>query len=585
MLRKAYLLGTAAAFAAASMSGIAGAQTVGTVYGNGASLPAPYFRQAADCYSVKTDLIFDGNPPVTVTVPDFNYTGAPAQDCAVTDYIANKQLVYKSTGSGVGIAAIFSHDPAKAGDISPVDGVQLFPMINYALSETSLGTNDVAAYNNGGTVQGVTVVAPGVTPGAGQYANPKETYGSLIQFPLLIAPVTIAYDPVYKKVRNGDGTITEYSFALRYARADGSGGLRLDQNGVCAIFNGDITNWGDARLKTLNGNHTLRDATDTGAFTVPLQIVGREDSSGTTSLWTRFLANACASYSGNAYADSSSRLPGVYVDSTGATRNTASPKDMVGAVWNKSTSNFGVSRTFYAGNDAEVVGKYTLANGNDGVAKYIDFTQNPGNSAGSLVRQGRIGYVGPDYVLPGVLYTQSNNYNLQTADVRNAAGSYRAPTATSVRAAYGAVLPPESDASGNYVANAACASGDVSASCRSQPQDWVQAASKTSALANPAGSLSYPIVGTSNMLLYSCYAAESSRTALINFLNFYEKSKTINDTTIGLLASAGFQPVPTAWRKAIIDTFVSSNDPNGTSLTLTRTGARTQCQGSGVIGG
>lgn len=584
MLRKAYLLGTAAAFVAGSMSVIAGAQTVDTVYGNGASLPAPYFRQAADCYSVKTDLIFDGNPPVLQTVPDFNFTGTPAQDCATTDYIANDKVVYKSTGSGGGIAAYFSHDPARAGDIDPADGVQLFPTINYALSETSLGTNDVAAYNNGGTVQGVTVVAPGVTPGTGQYRNPKEAYGAMVQFPLLIAPVTIAYDPVYKKIRNGDGSISEYSLNLRYPRADGSGGLRLSQAAVCAIFNGDIVNWGDSRLKALNGNRSFVDLSDPGSFTVPLQIVGREDSSGTTSLWTRFLANACASYSGNAYNDSTSRLPGVYVDSSGSTRTTSSPKDLVGAVWNKSSNNAGAGRVFYAGNDAEVPGKYTLANGNDGVAKYIDFTVEPGATAGNLVRQGRIGYVGPDFVLPGVLYTQANNYNLQTADVQNVAGAYRAPTATTLRSAFGAVLPPESDANGNYVPNTACLSGDVSASCRNQPQDWVQAASKNVPLANPTGSLSYPIVGTSNMLLYSCYASDAARTPLVGFLSFYFKSATINNTALGLLASSGFQPITTPWRKAIIDSFVTSTDPNGTQLTIARRGARAWCP-STVIGG
>lgn len=584
MLRKAYFMGTAAAFVAAGMSGIAGAQTVDTVYGNGASLPAPYFRQAADCYSVKTDLIFAGTPPVEQTVPDFNFTGTPAQDCAVTDYVANDKVVYKSTGSGTGIAAFFSHDPAVAGDISPDAGTQLFPSIQYALSETSLGTNDVAAYNNGGTVQGITVVAPGVTPGAGQYRNPREAYGAMVQFPLLIAPVTIAYDPVYKKVRNGDGSISEYSFNLRFPRADGSGGLRLSQQAVCGIFNGDITNWNDATLKTLNSGRALRDATDTGAFTVPLQIVGREDSSGTTSLWTRFLANACASYSGNSYADSTSRLPGVYVDSAGSTRTTAAVKDLVGAVWNKSSNNFGASRVFYAGNDAEVAGKYTLANGNDGVAKYIDFTQDPSATAGSLVRQGRIGYVGPDFVLPGVLYTQANTFNLQTADVQNAAGVYRPPNGTSVRAAYGAILPPETDSTGAYVPNSACATGDVSAACRNQPQDWVQPASKTSVLANPVGSLSYPIVGTSNVLLYSCYATESSRSTLAGFFSYYEKSSTINHASLGLLASSGFQALPQAWRTAINETFVAVNDPNGTQLTFTRKGARTWCPSS-VVGG
>src|SRR3546814_19751333 len=113
----------------------------------------------------------------------------------------------------------------------------------------------------------------------------------MIQFPSLVAPVTIAFDPVYKKVRNADNSVTEYSFNLRFPRADGSGGLRLDQDTVCKIFNGQITNWNDPALKALNGNQDLKDPSDTAAFDVPLQIVGRADSSGPRSLWTRFLSS------------------------------------------------------------------------------------------------------------------------------------------------------------------------------------------------------------------------------------------------------------------------------------------------------
>lgn len=588
MVRKVQLMTTAAAFVAAGFSGVAGAQTVETVYGAGASLPAPYFRQAADCYSVDGALIFAGTPPVVVTdTPEFNYTGTPAQNCATTDAAPNDQIVYKSTGSGTGIASFYSHEPAVAGDVSAADGTQLFPKIDFALSETSLSASDVAAYNNGGTVQGVTVVAPGVTPATGQYQNPRYNYGAMIQFPLLIAPVTIAYDPVYKKLRNGDGSITEFAFNLRYGRADGTGGMRLDQPTICGIFNGDVVNFADNKLTKLNGNVKLQDPADPETtFTAPLQIVGREDSSGTTSLWTRFLAKACESYAGNNYADSTSRLPGTYVDLGGSTRTTtaANGEDLVGAVWDKSSVNFGTGRVFRAGNDAEVRGKYTLANGNDGVAKYIDFTQEPGPNAGNQVRQARIGYVGPDFVLPGVLFTEANNYNLHTADVKNVAGQFRSPNATAVRAAFSGINPPESTSGGTYVANPECASGTVSASCRNQPQDWVEPASKNSPLAAPSNAAAYPIVGTSNFLGYTCYGNAPSRRTLTGFLNYYEQNNTINDYKLGLLASAGFQPLPAGWRKAIWETFVLGTDPNGLNLTLSQLGLRTQCPTGGEFG-
>lgn len=590
MLRKAFFMGTAAALVASGMSGVAGAQTVETIYGNGASLPAPYFRQAADCYSVKTDLIFSGVPPVEQTVPDFNFTGSPAQNCATTDDTANDKVVYKSTGSGGGISAFFSHDPVVAGDITAAAGDVYFPSINYALSETSLGASEVSAYNNGnvgGTaVGGIFVVAPGATPGAGQYPNPRQNYGAMIQFPLLIAPVTIAFDPVYKKVRTAGG-IVEYSFNLAFPRADGSGGLRLNQRTACSIFNGDIVNWNTGVLKTLNGGVSLQDPNDTGTFSVPLQIVGREDSSGTTSLWTRFLANACAPFAGNSYADSNGRLPGSYKDSTGSTRTqTTLNKDLVNAVWNKTSSNFGSGRVFYSvgsGNVAEKPGFYTLANGNDGVAKYIDFTGNPGSAIGTTVTQGRIGYLGPDFVLPGVLYTQANNYFLQTADIQNKAGSYRAPTSAAVAAAFGSALPPESNASGVYVPNPECATNGAG-KCRNRPQDWVEPASKTSPLANPLGTPSYPIVGTSNMLTYTCYATAPARRTLTGFLGYYFKSATLNNTSLGLLSAAGFAPLPSAWRKAVLDTFVTTADPNGTQMVISVKGGSAWCPNSGIGG-
>jgi hypothetical protein len=49
---------------------------------------------------------------------------------------------------------------------------------------------------------------------------------------MLVAPVAIAYDPVYKKVRQGDGSVKEYKFRINRTRADGSGGLHLDADTI-----------------------------------------------------------------------------------------------------------------------------------------------------------------------------------------------------------------------------------------------------------------------------------------------------------------------------------------------------------------
>jgi len=565
MSRNKFALMLTTAIAGASALGAGAASAAATdVFGGGASLPAPYQRGAADCYGVKTDLIerdaTGGTAPVVTTIADFNYTGTAAFDCATSTVNANARIFYSSTGSGRGIAAHVSHDPSFYGDTNPTTaGVQLFGSVQYNLSETSLSASNVTAYNNGGTIgsgsTAVVMVAPGATPATGQYANPKEKYGNLIQYPFLIAPVTIAYDPVYKKVRQADGSVKEYSFAVRSTFARNSGGLRLDQATYCKIFNGQITNWNDPALTALNGK-TLKDPTDptpTASWSVPMQIVGRSDSSGTTSLWTRHLAAACAGVSGNAYADSTSTLPA----------------GLQGVVYDKTTANTSVAGT---------PGLYVRADGNGGVAKYIDFTALPGVNTGDNVTQGRIGYVGPDFVLPAVLATQANAYNLNTATLQNASGKWIAPTADAAATSFGSRLPPDSTSKGLYDP------ASLDSRSRTQPADWVEPASKTSPLANPTAANGYPIVGTSNVLLYTCYASAKQYGALTGYLKWYNDNAVVTDSNLGILAQSGFAPMPVAWRKAIRDTFLSNTA--GLNLNIDQVGKGSSgCATAGVVGG
>ncbi|NBU28121.1 MAG: hypothetical protein EBS42_07905, partial [Caulobacteraceae bacterium] len=474
--------------------------------------------------------------PTLVTLADFNYPGNgpnnPAFDCAVAPVDPNTTIFYSSTGSGRGIQAFGSHDPLFFGDIDPnTAGIQTQGSVHYALSETSVSAAQVGFYNNGGLfTTSVTVVAPGATPGVGQYANPKEKYGNMIQYPFLIAPVVIAYDPVYKKTRQADGTIKEYKLNVFRTYVRSSGGLRLNQDTYCKIFNGKITNWNDPALKVLNNNYSLKDPTDpvsTASWSVPLQIVGRSDSSGTTSLWTRHLAAACASVTGNAYSDSTTTLPA----------------SLQGVVYDKATANTSVAGT---------PGLYVRAAGNDGVAKYIDFTAEPSMTTGDSVTQGRIGYVGPDFALPATLITLANNYNLNTATLQNASGQWIAPSPGSAAEAFGSLLPPDSNAKGKYDA------GSLDPRSRANPADWVEPASKTSPLANPTATKGYPIVGTSNILLYTCYADKNQFKGLFGYLKWYNDSSVVNDRTLGILAGSGFSPMPKAWTTAIRETFLGN---------------------------
>jgi phosphate transport system substrate-binding protein len=525
-----FLMGVSALIAsAAALASPAAAQATTQAYGGGSSLIGPYIRQAEDCYGGPTPLLIestavppgnatDANPPIAF----FNYTGTPAQNCATSHVDTSFQLNYISTGSGNGIRALYSHTPTPFWGTQP-NGTA-FPSVQYGAAETSLGSADVTVYNSGGTEQGQTFGS------GGTYPIPQPLYGNLIQFPLLITPVDIAYDAIYKKRRNADGTVTSYHFHVHRPRSDGSGGLVLNGAEYCGIFNGQITNWNDPALQTLNGGVSLKDPADPDpTFSVPITIVGRSDSSGTSSVWTRHLAAECPLViSGNQYADSTSTMPG----------------PLQGPVWTKTNPNFGPGSGV-----TDVPGKYTLAAGNDGVADYIQFDPNnlPGATAGNEVTQGRMGYVGPDFVLPAVNNTGQNTFGLQSASLLRSGTVPISPTGQKAALAYAKnILPPTG---GN----------------QSHPDLWVQAASKTAAIAIPTNINAYPIVGTSNFLGFTCYAAADVTTKMVAFLDWFGTDPTVTDRTLGLLAKAGFAAMPVPWLTAIRTTFIA---PNSTTKPL-----------------
>ena len=553
-------IASAAAFVGAWSFSTCGSAAVGDIWGGGASVIAPYWRQMLDCLAEPTALITKATPPTFTTEAAFDYLGKAgkgAQNCATTHLNTSFTAYYISATSGTGILAQFSHDPTLWGFVNAGD-TQYAPSVQYNLSETPLSSTDVFTYDNGGTeTQGsshVVVVAPGVTPSAGQYGNPKQLYGPLVQFPVSIDPLAIAYNPIYEKTSAGPS----YRFNIQYPRANGSGGLRLSAATYCKIFNGQITNWNNPALTAANGNVSLEDPNDptpAASWSVPLQIVGRGDSAGTTSTLTRHLATICSAYiSGNNYSTGTSTLPAV----------------MQGPAYNSTNAN-------YPAVAGETLGRFTLATGNSGVAKYVAFTATPGGSNPSTIIQGRIAYLGNDYVLPNVGATQSNTYNLASATLQNSLKQWVAPTPTSAAAAFASILPPQSNASGGY------APSNTANGLRVNPQDWVQSSTPTALLANPVHTNSYPIVGTANFLGYTCYQTSQETASTLSALNYLYKALIATDPKNGILGSAGVSPLPVAWRTAILGTFI--NNSNGLGLNVETAGARGACSVSGVSGG
>lgn len=546
----------------------------GDIWGGGASVIAPYWRQLNDCYALPTQLIVKGTPPTFVTESPFNYPGlgtahTQAQDCSTTHIDTDRTSYYISASSGAGILASFSHDPKQWGFID-AGQTQYAPEVHYDLSETPLTSTDVGIYDNGGTeTQGKSSIAVN-TPSSGQacntnvsgtYANPAACYGPLVQFPVSITPLAIAYNSVYEQVYNpANQTTTSYHFHINYKRSDSSGGLRLDATTYCKIFNGQITNWNDPALKALNGNKSLEDPTDptpAASWSVPLQIVGRGDSAGTTSTLTRHLAAVCPNLiTGNNYTTGTSTLPAALL---GPSYNSANPN--------------------YPPVAGETLGKFTLATANTGVAQYVAFPSGVAGQNGNpnTIILGRVTYISPDFVLPYVLKTNTNSYGLQSATLKDAKGSWEEPTPKSASVAFGKILPPQSTSTGAYKSTVT-ANG-----LRVNPQDWVQGTSPTASLANPTVGGAYPIVGTANFVGYQCYASSTQTSTILGVLNYLYFSDINTDAKNGILVAGGISPLPTAWRNAIKGTFLVDTDKLG--LNIASTGTAGTCSTAGSVGG
>ena len=550
------------------------AQTYGKsdIFGGGASVPAPYARQTFDCYAKPTDLIIAGTPPQFEQIAPFDYTGKPSQNCASQHITTKETTWYVSTSAGPGILAIFGHDPTFFGYVDEND-TEYFPSVQFALSTTPLGSTDLNVYNNGGTeTQGkssVTIAAPGALPcngkQNGEYPNPAQCYGPLVQFPFAITPIAFAYNSVYEKWINSSGQETDYHFNIQYGRQDGSGGLRLSPTTYCQIFNGQITNWNDSALTADNGGVPLYDPNDPnkGSWSVPLQIVGRSDSSGATSIFTRHLANVCAGMSGNQYTTGASTLPST----------------LQGPTYNVNNPN-------YPGVSGETPGLFTLAPNNSGVAQYTAFTAVPGGSnpsnctvsgATACIQLGRITYSGTDYVLPYVADTQLNTYNLNTATLENSSGNWEEATPATAQSAYSVIQPPQSKGNGQYCAS--CTNFGL----RTDPTAWVQSNSPTALIANPTNSGAYPVVGTANWLTYTCYASKNQDKSLTGVIKYISEEPINYDANKGILAAAGLAPLDKQWRKAIQSTFIANKDSLG--LQIEPVGTKGVCSTNGIVGG
>jgi hypothetical protein len=163
----------------------------------------------------------------------------------------------------------------------------------------------------------------------------------------------------------------------------------------------------------------------------------------------------------------------------------------------------------------------------------------------------------------GLVYAALQNY-------ANAVANFTATTPLPLKF----VLPTAVASAGTYntavpAAPTAYSGSGPTAGTSADPSAWVQPPSKLAAVATPTSLTGYPIVGTTQILTYTCYA-DTQKNSDVNvgyklnrFLYFYLKNPIVTGGVIattpgsgGILATYGFAPLGGAFRSAEYAAFV-----------------------------
>lgn len=515
-------------------------------------------------------------------------TGGTVFNCVTQHVQSDIGGKYISTGSGAGRTAFrnLSTIAALPGTSStnrfPTDfgaSATAWPNPHFIMTDSPMSSSDISTY-------------------ATTAATKKS--GAMIQFPFYVLPVALAYNPVY-----GVKNAVNYTFNVGTPAVVNSvtvGGLRMTKQVYCGIFNGYITNWNDTRIQALNFApkakvaSSLRDPDDSATRWatdgVPIRLVGRLDNSGTTDIFTRHLAAACGggimgTGRPNLYLNPAQALPynpssGINLPTSGSYKTSIAAGTAFAGTTNLISGAIFTIGTGITGTEAP--GKYMVANLNDGVAAAIEAAADvPSASDADFLLNGKIGYVGADYVRPALSQT------LYAAALEVGSSSqgkkplFVLPTAINGTAAFGTqIIPPESDKSGKYIPGGLFT--------RSNPADWFEALySGSSTLANPP--VGYPITGTTQLVTGTCFADPSIRNALVAFMTAslgklangataVPDKKTLSlmftsssTKTLGIKAQMGIAPLPKAWVTALFETFLvrsKQKAPDKVSLLVDR---------------
>ena len=444
--------------------------------------------------------------------------------CPTTHYRSNVELLYVGVGSGNGLKALDNHDASLyvSGSKKP-DAVPTPSGADFGtFYGTGTGTGWTPGTGVGPNYPKVSFSGSDNTLGSADVATTKTVLGNnpLIQLPGLVAAIAVPFHPTAGWNPKGIQPV------------GGSSKVQLSLNTLCGIYNGDIKTWNDPAITKDNKGVKLGTGTITVAY--------RNDSSGTTFIFTNALLNQCGvtAFTGTngtvtaSTTKSTHPIPGQWVyDNSNFTFNASAPHYKSGTSFFINAFNAGHLPANFL-NDTAVTGVTGGANGSGGMRTAIN----------TIV--GSIGYVSPDFVLP-VDKTGPATANLQTY-ATFAAGTtpvYRAPTAANAIFTMSSTKPP------------------AFPTAAANPLNW----GAVNPL--PAVNTAYPISGFSFIDLYRCYKSAVDVDALagttagkVGYLTWYYGAKAVNGgTPAAVLAADGFAPVPTVWATAINKLLSSSS--------------------------
>ena len=268
-------------------------------------------------------------------------------------------FTYFSVGSGAGQNAFLSNAPSFFG--TGVTGT-----VDFANSDAALSTAQVTNYNN---------------TGLGGTAD-----GPLIQIPYIVTAITI---PVVNAPAVTSTTTPQTTPNQAHS-------ISLNDNDLCGIFSGKITNWNAVINPETGSVYTTTSK--------PITVVYRADSSGTSELLTRHLHAVCT------------------------TANTATGVTFADSL------TFANTTAFPSGVPSNFVG----ATGSGGVRAALLTLQSSASAPAAAA------YLSPDYANTFLAKSSSSaSPALAVASLRNATDSkYYAPTGPNATTALGTITAP-----------------------------------------------------------------------------------------------------------------------------------------------